>query len=321
MMEAVIIALTLSDEGYRLENLRDGISRSINIRLLEDGRIYIHCDSLNTGFYPDGDTLMMYVPDSSQPSLFEFKEERLVFTRDTSYYNGASFTEFPEWEYEYAPDGKRIRLNDSCSVNIKRIPRSEYIVRRWEMAHQQQKPYKKITDIGQARKMLGKRVTEIEIQEEDYTLRALEILFKDGVKKRFGGYIWEYSFMAYYPEIDVLVLEEEADGDGVIDLNDSNKYPVGNPSYDKVSPNGQWRLTGLYPGGAADGNEYYIEKWNPSKKRYEYIDTLMDTINSSFNFSYTEQWCWSAGGKALYINNSWNRPEYYEMEIIYSLSR
>ncbi|MDH6355796.1 hypothetical protein M2132_002143 [Dysgonomonas sp. PH5-45] len=308
------ISLSLFNEGYILKNLTSGKKGTVTSHILDDGKMYLRCDSLNVSLYPNGDSIIINTLDTLQPSMFD--GGRRVFTLEESFYSGASFIEFTEKDSDYPPESKLIELNDDYSIRLKRIPRSQYVVRKWESAHMQNKPYKPVKNIDQARKMLAKQVREIQIQEDEYIRKALEIEFKDGTKKRLDDYSWEYSFVAYYPEIKVLVLCDEAGGDEPIDLNNSMKQHVGNPSHHADSPDKQLRITGYYPGGAADGTEYFIEKWNKRTKKYEFVDYLRDKKNNEFYFSYTDRWFWATNGKVLFANNSWDEGEYYEMEII-----
>lgn len=308
------IGITLASNGYIAEDQSRDKKGFITTHIQEDGRIYLSCDSLNAKLHLNGDTLRVEPLDSLQP--FVFDSESPVFIYTDSFYNSLSFMEFPEKSEYYIADGKLMKLNDSCSVRMRHISRSEYIIRKWESAHLKNEPYKAIKNIKKARKMLGKRLREIEVKEEDFTRHSFEITFKDGLKRLWDGYDFKYAFVAYYPELDVLLLVNEADGDEPIDLNDSANNLVGNPSFHTESPDRQWRIAGYWPGGAADGMEYFIEKWNGQKRKYELAAELsFRNENESFYFSYTSCWFWSAAGKALFKIPHWEDAQYYEMEI------
>jgi hypothetical protein len=217
-------------------------------------------------------------------------------------------------------DIKEIALNDAYFVKLKQISENEYTVRKKESEHLRHEPYKATTDIVEARKMLGKNVKSFEVynEEQDNRYNVVEITFKDGVKKRFD---WrsldEYGFIAYYPELKVLILNHEADGDHPIDLNDSANEHVGNPHYHALSPDKQLRINGYYPGGAWDGVWYFLEKWNPKKKKYEFINYLSEETgeNYVFSFLFAGDWFWTSNSKVFFrIITSYGG--YYEMEII-----
>jgi hypothetical protein len=205
------------------------------------------------------------------------------------------------------------KLNDFYSIKSRQISESEYTAQKTATEHLRHKPYKKITDIAEARKMLGKRIKEVWNQEANYI--SPEITYKGGVKKVFDvwfGWSNEFSNLnAYYPEAGVLILWHEAEGEAPIDLNDSANKHVGNPKYYAISPDKQFRINGYDPGGAADGMNYWLEKWNKSKKKYEFIEYL-------HLFKYISECFWISNNKVLfkYLGDNVYYARYYEMEII-----
>lgn len=210
-----------------------------------------------------------------------------------------------------------IQLNNHYFIRLKQISESEYIIREKESEHLRHKPYKVITDVKEALKMLGKKVKSLEVYDEDqdYRYDAVEITFKDKIKKRFD---WrsldENGFIAYYPELKILILNHEADGDHPIDLNDSANEQVGNPRYHVLSPNKQLRINGYFPGGAWDGVLYFLEKWNPKKKTHEFIGYL-ENEDYVFTFLFAKDWFWRNDNKAFFRIGTYPGG-YYEMEII-----
>ncbi|MDR2145641.1 MAG: hypothetical protein LBE91_04170, partial [Tannerella sp.] len=146
-----------------------------------------------------------------------------------------------------------INLNSLYSIRIRQIPESEYTDQKQKSEHLRHKPYKVISDFAKARKMLGKRLKMIETIENEVRYDK-EITFKDKTKLRLT---WEYSFIAYYPELNILLLEVDAGspGDYPLDLNGSADSAIaGNPQYHAVSPDRQLRINGYYPGGPVDGS-------------------------------------------------------------------
>lgn len=115
------------------------------------------------------------------------------------------------------------------------------------------------------------------------------------------------AFVAFYPEVEVLIIKDVADGDYSIDLNDSTVEYPGNPALYAVSPDRQWRINGYYSGGAVDSEIYWLEKWNQSKDKYEYIH--------HFDERYSADWFWTDNDTVLF--KSYNGGEYYyEMKVV-----
>jgi hypothetical protein len=220
-------------------------------------------------------------------------------------------------------------LNDIYYIKLRHIPPSEYTARKTASEHLRHKSYKAITDIAQAQKMLGKRFRKVEVQDYDkynerkYTYNELEITFKDGAKKRLDA---DYSFVAYYPQLDILLFEGGHSSDQPFDLNNSNNavtftadYPyhirIGNPHYHIVSPNRQLRINGFHDG--QDCAMYFLEKWNKSKKKYEFVGYFNRSEEPVRNFCWTTNWFWTSNSKVLFSNGfSDEYARYYEMEII-----
>ena len=210
-----------------------------------------------------------------------------------------------------------IGLNNQYSIQLKQISESEYTTRKQEAEHLRHKPYKVITDLKEAQKMLGKKLKEVPVKEEDdYVRNVIEITFKDKTKKRLYWFGLEYAYIKYYPELRILILNHEADGEYPIDLNDSGKEYnyVGNPEYHAFSPDRQLRINGYSPGGAADSEEYFLEKWNSKKKKYEFVAFFTDKSSA---FDYSSDWFWASNSKVLF-RYGWSLEsyQYYEMEII-----
>ena len=147
---------------------------------------------------------------------------------------------------------------------------------------------------------------------EDFSYNEIEITFNDKTKERFT---WEVSFDAYYPELNVLLFRNEADGDYSVDLNDRNNVRGSSPVYYAVSPDRQLRINGDGPDAAArDGVEYFLEKWNPSRKKYELVGYFE---GEHLTFYYSSGWFWMSNNKALF-RDSWDdyTRSCYEIEII-----
>jgi len=213
-----------------------------------------------------------------------------------------------------ALDGKEVQLNDDYFIKIRLISKDEFTLKQKESTRLGHKPYEKIEDISKVQKILGnnfKVFTEFEKSvggDITFELTTYEMTFKDGTKKRFGQKD-EIGFIAYYPEVEVMLFEGGHTSDYSVDLNDSTKVSerVGNPSRYSVSPDKKFRLNGYHTGQGYYVN--FLEKWNPLKKKYEFIGNLDE------DFDYTWPWFWSNNHKAI----SWDyffENVYYEIEIV-----
>lgn len=326
--------IALSGKGY----LRNG--SLITICMDDEGRISV-IDSLNGRFYVKGDTL---VPDNE-----DVVEEHRVYVLSDNFYDSSLFVEFPEMikefsTYELGSSPRQYRLEGNLSVSIRQIPYSDYILAKWQTAYlSENKPYKVIADnnsIVQILKAKGKiEIIEQKIDDEDRKVYEekgvklpnrylINVIYNNGVKRIIMDYydpLSDYAFfIGYYPELDILVFEEEAGGDCVVDFNDSSDKIVNNQSYarnphfDSSSPDGKLLITGYYPGGAAEGISWHIERWNSNKKRYEFV-AFLDLGSKNYDFTYLKEgsaWFWSDINKVMFKSpDNYYRNYYYEMEI------
>jgi len=212
-------------------------------------------------------------------------------------------------------------LNDLFSIRLRQISENEYTDRNKETKYLSHKPYKVVTDIAKAKKMLKKRIKGVKREEASYD--QLEVIYKGRFKKVLNV-MWlgwnkeNNNFIAYYPELGVLILEHEASGDYPVDLNDSANEHVGNPKYHATSPDRQFRINGYYPGGPIDGWEFFLEKWNTKKTKYEFVASLINIEEPFYySFSYTNNWFWTSNNKVLFKYGLWEEDaRYYEMELI-----
>jgi hypothetical protein len=237
---------------------------------------------------------------------------------------GESRIEFPE---KFDDDEgfftiTKIELNDSCFVKLRRIRQSEYFVKKWKSAHLQPKPYKVIDNISEAKKMLGKKLKEFDIKDDEgYSSNVLEITFKDKTKKRLDlshGNL-ESLFIEYYPEVGILILRDGCDGAEPIDLNDSEKEhdQVGHPFYHVVSPDRKLLINGYDNNAcASEGATYFLEKWNPKKKKYEFVNHFYDLFEEKYIFTFATDWFWTNNSTVLFRYGWGKEWKYYEMEII-----
>ena len=194
-------SLVFSDTGYTMMG-----DWNITTHRQDDGSIYLLCDSLNTKLFVRDSTLVLDT-EYGQPSFLHRKidrESELIFTLSEGFLDGMSRIEFPE---KFEDDEgffsiKEIKLNDRYSVRLRQVRQSEYIIRKWQSEHLRHEPYKVITDLKEAQKMLGKKMKIVERQEEEWKFIETEITFMDGMKKRLDQ---EYEFVAFFPEVNILL--------------------------------------------------------------------------------------------------------------------
>lgn len=217
----------------------------------------------------------------------------------------------------------QFRPNDTYSIELKKISEEEYAAQKKKSEHLRHEPYKVVENIDKAQKMLGKRLKVIDIKEEgtDYTLREYEITFKDGTKERLDE---EFGFVAYFPQLEMLLFEGGHTTDHPLDLNNSyngvtftDDYPyniiIGNPYYHVVSPDKQLRINGLFDG--QDCVMWFLEKWNKQRKSYEYLCALIDEEHL-YNFCYASDWFWINNEKVLFKSDYGGEHRHCEMKLL-----
>lgn len=220
------------------------------------------------------------------------------------------------------------KLNNFYSSKLRQISEEEYTNRKKESEHLRHKPYEVVSDIGEAQKMLGKRLKTFDIKEEDtdFSYREYEITFKDGTKKRLDS---DYSFVAYFPQLEILLFEGGHGSDQPFDLNNSNdgvtfmdfphRIKIGNPFDHIISPNKLFRINGFFDG--QDCLLRFLEKWNKPNKKYEFINWLWGE-NNIYEFCYATDCFWINNNTVLF--KSVCRDDYcsyYEIEFIENVSR
>ena len=198
------------------------------------------------------------------------------------------------------PEIVEFALNESYSIRIRQISEREFNARKNESEHlRHHNNYKVIRDIDEARKLLEDRIRGVKIEERSSHSLFLEVCHNDGVTKThsviWNGWHSEYylnNFIAYFPEVGILIVKHEADGEFLIDFNDSEKdgWHIGNPIFRNPSPNKQWRINGHSPGGAWAWDYYFLEKWNPQKGRFEFISNFSPNSSDEALVITSEEW-------------------------------
>jgi hypothetical protein len=226
------------------------------------------------------------------------------------------------------PEVREITLSDSLSVRLRQITREEYETRKQASVHLRHKPYKVVKDLKKAQKMLRRRLKVIEMKEEgaEYGWQEYEITFKDGTKEHLDA---DYSFIAWFPQLEIILFEGGHTSDQPFDLNHirskvafTDDFPysvrIGNPYCHSISPDRRWRINGFHPG--QDCELRFLEKWDKSKKRYEYAGYFVDYKNHGL--CYSGNYFWTDSNTAIFTNLGGAENEYsehtkfYELEII-----
>jgi len=221
---------------------------------------------------------------------------------------------------------KEAKLNDNFTIRLKQITKEKYIAQKEQSEHLQHKPYDAITDVHKAQKMLRKRFKVIERKEEgaDFDYSKYEITFRDKTKEHLDI---EYGFIAYFPQLEILLFGGGHSTEHMFDLNNSNSlitfeenFPeyirIGNPYRHSISPDKQLRINGFHDG--QDCIHYFLEKWNKSKKQYEFINYFYSS-HSSMSICYAENWYWTEKNKVIFTIFAGGKDEYFEYTEFYEI--
>jgi len=226
---------------------------------------------------------------------------------------------------ETSLDDKVIQLNENYFIKLRMISENEYTLKKQESSHLAHKPHKGIEDVTVVKRILGDRFivrkgVSIESDGRSYEENLYEITFKDGEKKWFKEWAGLLFFDSYFPEVEVLFFVGGHEHPLPYDLNDSTKEPehVGTPDYYNPSPDKQFRLNGYYHGQGF--SVHFLERWDSSKKRYEFINNLGDD-GPYGDFNNAGAWFWISNRKA--IGKTYRSADdddcdqkYYEIEIL-----
>lgn len=324
------LRLFLSENGYILKGLnRTDQQEQIATFRRENGWVGLRADSLNTTMYLSGDTLIVDtlrgVPLFLSPNG-DYNRGDLSFTASEELWSSDSYAEFPEKNEDFKPEGITKDIDHAISIRLTLIPQSEYVIGKWTAPLS--RSYEAITDFAEARKFLGEKMKPIQKHDPEtgeLISTVIEITYNDGTTKMLD---WLYdfetypdAFYAYYPELDILIFEAEAGGDEIIDFNhSSSNHDIGNPAQTATSPDGEWRVTGYYPGGAADTDEWWLERWNPSLNKYEMALDFKNNYRVSeeptFKMpEYIDGWFWMDDRTVLFKSQFIN-GNYYKLELV-----
>ena len=217
-------------------------------------------------------------------------------------------------------------LNELYSIRIKKISQDEFTTRRRESRHLQHRPnYQVIRDNAEVRKLLGDRVRAVGEKmggmeygferidgswDYGFWYNGIDITYSNGVTKA-HNISWNWNLISYYPELGILSVScffILRDFPLLIYLNNSEKswQQIGHPNFHNLSPDRQWRLNGSY--GKFGFNFYFLEKWNPARRRFEFAGNLYDIPDISFASD-----CFWVGNSTLLLQSLQGR---FEIEII-----
>ncbi len=137
------------------------------------------------------------------------------------------------------------------------------------------------------------------------------------MKKKLGNEEFGY-FGAYYPELDILSIEEY----GFFDLGNSKIEQAENPDYSILSPDKQWLInTQHYKNGCP-----FLKKRNNTTGKYEFIGDFHDIIHYNNNweswFCSTQKWFWISNNKVFFTTGSGGKSydgQPYEAEYSYEI--
>jgi hypothetical protein len=142
---------------------------------------------------------------------------------------------------------------DYVVFEIERIDSVRYFAAKKDAPAPQAKP-EAITDIEKAKEMLAGRVVWCEYDDEGKMRENPQGKFVYEMKSK-GGKIWSdghldgLSFVAYYPQEDVMLLEGLHSDDISFDLTTGeDTESAGNPQYIIFSPSRKHRTNGIYSG-------------------------------------------------------------------------
>ena len=117
----------------------------------------------------------------------------------------------------------------------------------------------KITNINEAKKLLKGIVEFNEQKDVGANLIVRKIHFRNGKKYENNKDFDYFSFIAFYPEEDILLCEDEASSDISFNLKNGKKTEeTGNPDLFIFSPKETFRINGVVDGQECMG--YFIQK-------------------------------------------------------------
>lgn len=155
------------------------------------------------------------------------------------------FLEKPEKSIRYTTTVEKIDSLQYHSVKKKTSPKN--------------KNFLKITDINEAKKLLRGIVEFDEQKNVGANLIVRKIHFRNGEKYVNNRDFDYFSFIAFYPEEDILLCKDEASSDISFNLKNGKKTEeTGNPDLFIFSPKETFRINGVVDGMECMG--YFIQK-------------------------------------------------------------
>lgn len=195
-------------------------------------------------------------------------------------------TEFfiPEEPVSVADDSLKVNFiatsekEISYTLKIEKIDSLEFSYQK-KISAPKKEIFKKITNIQEAKKLL-KGVVEFDDEGENPAVETIH--FRNGKKYRKVHEHDQYSFVAYYPEEDILLCEGGHSTDISFNLKTGKDTDeTGNPDEIVASPKGNFRLNGNY--GGQQCFAYFIQQ----KKNGDF-EKIIDLAAEFYNLIKTD---------------------------------
>lgn len=309
------LRITLGPKGYEIQ--RSGHeSLPLGSRMQNDS-IFIYTSNPDVEFIAQSDS-SIHIPihktytDAFAPLNRYEKGKILRLKHIDDFLEGASFIEFPEKDEDRQP-AIETKVNDRYSMRFEPIRKSDYFLKLWESGYRKDE-YKAITDIKQAKSMLKKQVQFRDWEDVPDPFSCIQdVKFKDGAYESLESEDYPV-FVAYYPELDVLVAEGGHSSDYCIDLKNSKNTNPGNPIYYHTSPDKKLRINGRYNG--QEGVDYFLEQWDEKEKVYKTLEDFSGAEYHGLSIYYVSDWFWYDNHTLLYKCDWSENAKYYELRII-----
>lgn len=149
------------------------------------------------------------------------------------------------------------KKNAEYSIRVEKIDSVDYYsVKRKIKIKPESKV--KITDFKEAKKLLKGIVEFVENKDSDEYHMIKKINLRNGTVSKSGNLL-DCSFVAYFPEEDILLCEGGHSSEVSFNLsNGKEAEDIGNPDFIKTSPQKEWRLNGFF--GGQECASYFIQK-------------------------------------------------------------
>ena len=203
---------------------------------------------------------------------------------------------------------------ESVEITIEKIDATQFNAEK--QLGKPNKPVEKITDFKIVQKQLAGVVDFVEM---DGYLSIKKINFRNGTFSDEKDQLDECSFVAYFPEEDILLLECGHTTDRSFDLSTRKEtYDIGNPNLVTTSPTGKYRLNKVF-----EGQECFDHFLQENKQhKFQKIFELNKPFEKQFNkwLCVIEKEFWTDDftlyfGLVTQYKEEGNEYEYYKVKI------